>query len=187
MRGRRLERRIRHAGLRDPRNRLGPVERRFFLFREQGAGFAPRRNEHEPVDRQACFQQIMRMQIDAIGAAVDLRHAQIDEMDEKFGQIGMADIGANAGERFHAAGRDGDVIETLGDGSFLLLVGRSQLAIVGVDDKDREQLRRLVGADVFADFVVCAGRLEPALAGVVDFGGLSSTWLRIAPTARKRR
>jgi hypothetical protein len=53
------------------------------------------------------------MHVDAIGAVVDLRDAQIDEFDKRPGQPALEDVPINAAQRFHAAGARGLIVHSL--------------------------------------------------------------------------
>jgi hypothetical protein len=59
------------------------------------------------------------MRVDAIGAAVDLRRAQEDQVDQLLGQARVDDVHVNTADRPHAGRRKLLVIETLRHRRFL--------------------------------------------------------------------
>lgn len=73
--------------LADPRDLLRPGESRAVLFREQMGHFGPHRNQHNLFERHR-IEQVARMQVDTMRAAIDLRHPQEDEVDQFRGEIG---------------------------------------------------------------------------------------------------
>jgi len=52
------------------------------------------------------------MHVEAIGAVVDLRYSQIDEVDQHRGKAALHHVAVDAAQRFHAGGCDLVVVET---------------------------------------------------------------------------
>jgi hypothetical protein len=65
--------------LRDPLHRLRPDERRPLAISIERA-FAPRVEHKQPLLALAALPRLARMHMEAIGAAVDLRGARLDEL-----------------------------------------------------------------------------------------------------------
>jgi hypothetical protein len=63
-------------------HRLRPGKRRAFDVVEQRTALAPSGDQHKLLDRHAVLQQVTRMHVDAVGAAVDLRGAKEDKIDK---------------------------------------------------------------------------------------------------------
>src|SRR5581483_5774578 len=79
----------------DQRHRLGPRERRTFAIGVDGR-LAPGVQEIEPRLGLAMLARILR--VDAEGAAVDLRGAGPDKLDQRQFEVGRLDLGLNGGE-----------------------------------------------------------------------------------------
>ena len=61
------------------------------------------------------------MHVDAVGTAIDLRHAQVNKVHERLRQAGLGDVAVNTAKRLHAVGGDGGIVETLGHRWVLIL------------------------------------------------------------------
>jgi hypothetical protein len=67
------------ARLRQERQRFAPGERRL-LTRRVARGFAPAREQVEPLLLLAPRPGVLRMHVEAVGAAVELRRSHADEL-----------------------------------------------------------------------------------------------------------
>ena len=104
-RGRRLVRAVRNTVVAEPRHGFRPGERRLFLLAEDLASLTPGGDEDEMLDRQSGLEEIARMRVDAIGAPVDLRDAQVHEIDQPRGKPRLANIAVHGTERLHSGRR----------------------------------------------------------------------------------
>ncbi len=105
---------LRDGGVGDAGDGFGPGERGAFALIEQGPGLTPGLHEDQLLDGEPLFEEVAGMQVDAIGAAVDLRDPQIDQIDQRAGQPRLRDVAVNATERLQASRGDLGVVQTLG-------------------------------------------------------------------------
>ena len=71
-----------HVCVGDTRHRFGPLECRAFAIREERR-FAPRIQRVDALFRLAGEARVLRVHVDAIGTAVDLRGADLDELEQR--------------------------------------------------------------------------------------------------------
>ena len=72
----------------DERHGLGPRKRRSLALRVEGR-LAPSVEQVEPLLGLARGPQVLRVHVEAVGAAVDLRHAEIQEVEQRLLQPGL--------------------------------------------------------------------------------------------------
>jgi hypothetical protein len=63
-----------------------------FACVKQVAGLAPRLDQHQLFDREALLNQVTRVHIDAIGATVNLRGSQINQIHQQPGQARLHNV-----------------------------------------------------------------------------------------------
>ena len=102
-----------HAGLGNARYRFGPCKRGALALVEKIASFRPRLHQRQLFDFLPFLEQVARVHVEAIGAVVDLRDSQIDEVDQHSGKAALHDVAVDAAQRFHACRCDLVVVETL--------------------------------------------------------------------------
>ncbi len=61
---------------------LGPGQGSALLFREQVGSLMPDWHENDGIDRHAFLEEVTRVDVDAMGAAVDLRDPQEHQVDK---------------------------------------------------------------------------------------------------------
>ncbi|MNV66814.1 hypothetical protein D3C71_1595860 [compost metagenome] len=64
----------------------------------------PDRHQHQLIDGESRLDQVAGVHIDAIGAAVDLGHSQIDEVDQHFRQAAFLQVRINGAKGFVTVG-----------------------------------------------------------------------------------
>jgi len=99
---------VRRMGLGDAGQGFRPGQRRAFA-RGVKLGFMPSIQQQQPVFRLAQFERLMPVHVQAIGAAVDLRHPQVHEIDEPRRQPRLSNMLVHGAEHLHA-GRRGRVV-----------------------------------------------------------------------------
>src|SRR3954453_3305251 len=104
---------IRDAGFSHTGHRFGPCEGGTLPRVEEMTGFGPGLHQRDLFDLLSALQQIARVYVEEVGAAVDLRNAQIDQSDKRCRKIALHEITVDAAKRFHPCGCDAVVIETL--------------------------------------------------------------------------
>src|SRR5262249_28395543 len=96
MRPARLEDALRQGAVRDARHRLGPGKRGALAIRVART-LAPGVERVEPLLALAERTQILPVHIDAVPTAVDLRRAQLDEIDQRRIEAAPQQIALEAG------------------------------------------------------------------------------------------
>src|SRR5258706_5707773 len=97
---------VRSARLGDQGDRFGPAQRGALPVRKDASSLPPCRDQHQLFDRDTAFEQIAGVLVDAIGTAVDLRRAQVDEINQVLGEPRPGHVHVNAAQRLHAGWRD---------------------------------------------------------------------------------
>src|SRR6202043_3819967 len=105
-----LEVDVRHGGVGDASDGFGPGKSGAFAWVKQAAGLAPRLDQDQLFDGEALLNQVTRVHIDAIGATVDLRGAQINHIHQQPGQARLRNVAINTAERLYTGRGDGCVI-----------------------------------------------------------------------------
>src|SRR5262245_37883432 len=111
---------------REPRQRFGPAKRGPLPLRVAGR-FAPGRQQVDALLGLAPAAGFGRMHVDAVGAAVDLRGANLDEFDQARLEAGL-DLEGSAAPGFHDVGGGGEDIN---------LGSHWTIPFVGSDDMTR--------------------------------------------------
>src|SRR5690606_15125507 len=88
--------RIGHVLVLEPRHRFGPRERGA-LSLSVDDGFAPRGQQMEPLLRLAVRSRFLGMHVETVSAAVDLRRANLDELEQAGLEAGTANDGFETG------------------------------------------------------------------------------------------
>jgi hypothetical protein len=82
-----LVRLIRHAGLGNARHCFGPRKGGTLTLVKEVPGFGPGLYQRQLLDFLSVLQQVARVHIEAVGAVVDLRNAQIDQVNKRGGRL----------------------------------------------------------------------------------------------------
>lgn len=100
----RLEVLVRNGRPRDAGDGLCPAQRSTLALIEHVTDLLPYLSEHQLRRRKALLRQRMGMKIEAVGATVDLRNTQVDQLDQAGVEAALHDVAVEAAECLIAAG-----------------------------------------------------------------------------------
>src|SRR3984893_17191066 len=164
---------FRYCGLRHACNSLSPCERGPLAFIEQNFRLTPDLHQRQLLDFHTLLLKDAAMLIQAIGAAVDLGYAPINNLQKHVREARLQDIAIYSPEGFHACRRTFCVVDTYAHERVSLSIGGGEFFICRVDNKHGKQLGWLGGAYISSQNMMRARGLEEALAGPVSMRRLT--------------